>query len=419
MTEEYQRRPRRTVLRMLNDKDMDVLIGRYAKGVAKGTPVEHPDADELNAFAEGALPTAARQRYLSHFADCDDCRKLVSQLAVTTTAGVEARIPASEPVAEPWWKKIGALFAIPTLRYAAFAVVLLAVGGIAFVAWRQPAQPNAESIAQNQPQTNPAEAVKPLTSPEPEAFRDERISPNNTATAPPTVPPASDQNRSGLTTSAPPPPPKPTDVLTAKQTAPVVTGAGRADEAPLAKSSPLYAPAPSSETYRMESRERGQPSAGAIPGGPRRNESYDKSKTVDRARVGDFAKARDDVSARTAANQTASENKQEDSRRAQTSSEVAGASRRTVDELVTQARKSEGAGAGAEEAPEIRSAGGRKFKRQGNAWVDFKFKSSMSIRTVGRNSEEFDKLDSGLRSIAKQLSGEIVVVWKGKAYRIR
>ena len=157
---------------MLNDKDMDVLIGRYAKGAAKGTPVEHPDADELNAFAEGALPPAARQRYLSHFADCDDCRKLVSQLAVTTGAGVEARIPASQPVAEPWWKKLSAVFAIPTLRYAAFGVVLLAVGGIAFLAWRQPAQRNAEMVAQNQPQTNPVEAVKPATSQEPADIRE-------------------------------------------------------------------------------------------------------------------------------------------------------------------------------------------------------------------------------------------------------
>jgi hypothetical protein len=84
-----------------------------------------------------------------------------------------------------------------------------------------------------------------------------------------------------------------------------------------------------------------------------------------------------------------------------------------------EARKSEGARTTSEEAPETRSVGGRKFKRQGNAWVDSKLKSSMSIRTVARGSEEFDKLDSGLRSIAKQLNGEIVVVWKGKAYRIK
>lgn len=403
---------------MLNDKDMDVLIGRYAKSAAQSTPVEHPDADELNAFAEGALPPSTRQRYLSHFADCDDCRKLVSQLAVTTGAGVETRIPASEPIAEPWWKKFGAVFAIPTLRYAAFAVVVLAVGGIAFLAWRQPVQRNAELVAQNQPQTNPAEAVKPLRSPESEAVREqtmERYADN--AIPKPSVPPAADQNRAGLTTADPaPPPPKPVDVLAAaKESAPVVAGAGRKDDAPRVQSSPSYAPAPPTELNRVESRERAQQTPGAVHGGPRRNESYDKSKTADRG--GDFAKARDEDDSRTK-NQPATETKQEDSKRAQTASNVADATR-TIDALPMKARKSEGSGASSEEAPETRSVGGRKFKRQGNAWVDSKLKSSMSIRTVSRGSEEFDKLDSGLRSIAKQLGGEIVVVWKGKAYRIR
>lgn len=401
---------------MLNDRDMDVLIGRYAKGAAKGTPVEHPDADELNAFAEGSLPPSARQRYLSHFADCDDCRKLVSQLAVTTGAGVEVRIPASEPVAEPWWKKLGAVFAIPTLRYAAFAVVLLAVGGIAFLAWRQPVQQNAEMVAQNQPQTNPVEAVKPATTQEPEVTRNNENTERNANTAipQPTVSSTFGQNPSGLTTVSPPPPPKPVDAIAAKD-APFVGGAGRSDDAARAQSSPSYAPAPA-ETYKMDSRERAQQTPGAIPGGPRRNESSDKYKTVDR--VGDFAKARDEDSNRALKNQPATENKQEDSKSAPTS-EVADASRRSVGELPVEARKSAGTRSRSEEAPETRSVGGRKFKRQGNAWVDSKLKSSMSVRTVGRGSEEFDKLDSGLRSIAKQLSGEIVVVWKGKAYRIR
>lgn len=406
---------------MLNDKDMDVLIGRYAKGAAKGTPVEHPDADELNAFAEGALPPSARQRYLSHFADCDDCRKLVSQLAVTTGAGVEVRIPAFEPVAEPWWKKLSAVFAIPTLRYAAFTVVLLAVGGIAFLAWRQPAQRNAEMVAQNQPQTSPVEAVKPATTQEPQVARNENTQPSsNTAIPQPPVSSTSetsDQNRSGLTTLSPPPPPKPADALAAKDTAPVVAGAARSDDAPRAQSTPSYAPAPA-ETYRMESRERAQQSPGASPGGPRRNESYDKSKVLDRASSGDFAKARDEGDNRALANKPATENKQE-SKSAPTSTEIADASRRRVEESPAVARKSAATRSSSEEAEQTRSVGGRKFKRQGNAWVDSKLKSSMSVRTVGRGSEEFEKLDSGLRSIAKQLSGEIVVVWKGKAYRIR
>jgi hypothetical protein len=408
------------VLSMLNDKDMDVLFGRYAKGAAKSTPVEHPDADELNAFAEGALPPPARQRYLSHFADCDDCRKLVSQLAVTTGAGVEARIPASEPVAEPWWRKLGAMFAIPTLRYAASAVVLLAVVGIAFLVWRPRPERRPEMIAQSPPQANPVEAVKPAPTQEPEVTRSENIQRNaNTAIPQPTVSSTSDQSKSGLAKVDPPPPPKPLDLLAGKEAAPVVTGGNRSDDAPRAQTSPSYAPAPPTETYRMESRERAQQTPGANPGGPRRNESSDKYKAIDRARSGDFAKGRDEDSNRPAAKQPSSENKLEDSKRAEVSSAVADESRRGVGELRVEARKSAGTRSSSEEAPETRSVGGRKFKRQGNAWVDSKFKSSMSVRTVARGSEEFNELNSGVRSIANQLSGEIVVVSKGKAYRIR
>ena len=287
---------------MLNDKDMDVLIGRYAKGAAKSTPVEHPDADELNAFAEGALPPPARQRYLSHFADCDDCRKLVSQLAVTTGAGVEVRIPASEPVAEPWWRKLGAVFALPTLRYAAFAVVLLAVVGVALLVWRQRPERPAEMIAQHQPQTNPAEAVKPSATQETGVVSKESIQPNSNPAIPQsTVSATSDQNKSGLTSVDPPPPPKPVDALEAKESAPFIAGAARKDDAPRAQSSPSYAPPPPTETYQMESRDREQPKVGASPGGPRRNESSDKYKTIDRARSGDFAKGRDEDSNKAAA----------------------------------------------------------------------------------------------------------------------
>ena len=134
---------------------------------------------------------------------------------------------------------------------------------------------------------------------------------------------------------------------------------------------------------------------------------------MDRARSGDVAKERDEDQKR-AANQAVNENK-DDSAGRTTSSGIANLRRREAQEGRAEAQKSEAT----EEAPESRSVGSRKFKRQGNAWVDSKFKSSMSVRNVERESEEFDKLDSGLRSIAQQLSGEIVVVWKGKAYRIR
>jgi hypothetical protein len=76
-------------------------------------------------------------------------------------------------------------------------------------------------------------------------------------------------------------------------------------------------------------------------------------------------------------------------------------------------------GTDSEDKSETRSASGHKFRRQGNAWVDQKFKSSMSLKNIARGSAEFSSLDSGIRSIAQQISGEVIVVWKGKAYLIK
>ena len=64
------------------DTQIDVLLRRHAERARSNSAIEHLDADELNAFAEGSLPVAARSRCVSHLADCDDCRRLVSQLAI-------------------------------------------------------------------------------------------------------------------------------------------------------------------------------------------------------------------------------------------------------------------------------------------------------------------------------------------------
>ena len=43
----------------------------------------------------------------------------------------------------------------------------------------------------------------------------------------------------------------------------------------------------------------------------------------------------------------------------------------------------------------------------------------MSITNVARGSDAFRALDPAVRSMAEQLGGEVIVVSKGKAYRIR
>src|SRR5229473_1069952 len=70
------------------DSQIDVLLKRYGGHAPAGAPADHLDADELNAFAEGAAPATARSRYVSHLAECRDCRTLATQLSITADAAL-------------------------------------------------------------------------------------------------------------------------------------------------------------------------------------------------------------------------------------------------------------------------------------------------------------------------------------------
>jgi hypothetical protein len=408
-----------------NDSEMDVLLRRYAKIAGGATSTEHLDADELNAFAEGALPAAARSRYVSHLADCDNCRRVVSGLTAASDRVPNVTVAASEPVAvETSWQKIVGLFAPARLRYAAFAAVLVAVAGIGYTVWRQshetPARPaglvssneqvsTSESARTSQSKDSTSSGVAPAESPE--------VAKNVTQSTPA---PFLDQKQPESKEAAPPPPPKPADVLARNETAPV-TATTRAAESSANAAAPSYAPPPpvESERERADTRTREQQNLGYLHG-PMRGESAAKNKGLDdRSRAGDFSKARDEDRVVTTADQPVAktEAKQEESGVRRRSERTAALASRSAEETRQEAPKSDKAGPPPE--ADTRTVDGRKFKRQGNAWIDLKLKSSMSIRTISRGTEDFDKLDSGLRSIAQQFGGPVVVVWKGKAYRIQ
>src|SRR5215212_9161004 len=87
-----------------DNTEMDRLLRRQARlggGAVRGAAGVgggHMDADEMNAYAEGALPDGARSRYFAHLADCDSCRKLVTQLTLAATAAAEGRERAAAAV---------------------------------------------------------------------------------------------------------------------------------------------------------------------------------------------------------------------------------------------------------------------------------------------------------------------------------
>jgi hypothetical protein len=65
-----------------------------------------------------------------------------------------------------------------------------------------------------------------------------------------------------------------------------------------------------------------------------------------------------------------------------------------------------------------RQVGGKTFNRSGGVWYDSGY-SQQRTTDVRRGTEEYRKLDSGLRSIADNLGGTVIVMWKEKAYRIQ
>ena len=62
-------------------------------------PDLHPDADQLNALMEDALPTAERQETLAHLAVCPDCRAVVAFAVAALPDAAPAAMPDARAVA--------------------------------------------------------------------------------------------------------------------------------------------------------------------------------------------------------------------------------------------------------------------------------------------------------------------------------
>jgi len=83
-------------------------------------PGQHPDADQLSAFAEQALPAHEREATLAHLAVCAECRDFV---ALSLPAADQLPASAQKLARRPWFS--GWVLAIPTAM--AVAALTLAV----------------------------------------------------------------------------------------------------------------------------------------------------------------------------------------------------------------------------------------------------------------------------------------------------
>jgi hypothetical protein len=409
-----------------NDAQMDVLLRRYAGKSPGGSATEHLDADELTAFAEGAIPDAARTRYVAHLVDCDNCRQLVSQLAISSGAVLTAE--ATTAVAGSgysWWKRLAGFLSPMTLRYAAFAMVLITVAGVVLLVTRRPRQ--TDLVVQNEQRTAaPQSAVKaPGDGTLPGEVNNNKALETKPMPLSPVSPTADqtaklEQPRSEDGAASPPKPAKEADL----PSSPGLVASKKAEPA-VTDPAPSYAPPPpvAAERAQVQSQSsQQQQTTGGYASGPRKSGPADQFKVTDKAATVREA-GKDNISAddnsrlaanRAPANKRGSDERVKGPRRDLEMNRNADEGRsRNAQGIVSQSASTE------EKPPETRSLSGRKFRREGNAWVDVKFKSSMPVKSISRGSSEFDELDSELRSIAKQLGGQILVVRKNKAYLIK
>src|ERR1039458_5290592 len=107
----------------------------------------HPDADQLNAFVEHALPPHERERTLAHLAGCPACRAVVS----LSLPPALAAHPHAEPVRRPWF--LGWNLAWPVAAAFAALVPLVLYVHKTQTAARHAAAPS--EIAESQPAAPP------------------------------------------------------------------------------------------------------------------------------------------------------------------------------------------------------------------------------------------------------------------------
>jgi hypothetical protein len=373
------------------DKLLRSLARRDHRAGARRQSAEtsaHLDADELNAYAEGALPVSTRARYTAHLVDCDDCRTIVGQLSLAVSPLVRERISEqSAEVALTWGDKFRVLLSPRVLRYAMPAFVLVAIA-IGFFAWRARQKEEALLVARDQ--------------------RAERVSATKTEVDQPTSAPEGNGNGAVKTERKPLKPQPAATVAETKKAegqSSAASGAGasseeqRKDKAPSksdsgAASQPAYAPEPPPPPASKPATSTVAKNQPAKAAKEQEAEARDARKNdYDKKIAGDFAKEKA-PSARRAENRAKSN----------VASDAASAGRRAGDD-----------------ESETRSVAGRHFRRQSGAWVDTEYVSSRSTINVARGSEQYRALvadEPAIGAIAQQLSGEVIVVWKSRAYRI-
>jgi hypothetical protein len=392
-----------------NKNEVDLLLRSLARGrknavlqsgLASGDETavvsDHLDADELNSYAEGVVPDPARVRYTEHLADCAICRSLV--VGLTQAAGATSRHEvAGEKNESSLWQKLAALLSPSVLRYAVPVLVLTIVIGIGLFALRQ--QSEKAFVAENRPQNdqpalsdsgavlNPASEPSATvqtgtaartaegTAEDKSKMQDKKLQVGQTL-------PDSD---SSLAKAAP------AKVFKDPEEAGAGTGGGEVAGLRQGSAQPKAAePPPPLEAEK---------SANFVLDAPAKREDKERSRD-------EYRNQSDDVHGPNRGRNNA----------------PMSTTQRAVGGLTSERgpRAMNNSNIRNNEV-ETRDVLGKRFTRYGSVWVDTDYASQATIK-ISRGSEQYRALvadEPGIRTIAERLDGAIIVVWRGRAYRIQ
>ena len=368
---------------------------------------QHLDGDELSSYAQNALPAAARARYTEHLAECSTCRKLVTELSLSLGATAAAAAPVETVVGPSALRKfLASLFSPMVLRYAVPALGLIIVAAIGFVILRE--RGHDTFVAQlDENQRQPGGLISP-----------EAPAPASSPNAP--VNDSSKPDRSGDIADPKEPVTKSGDVSGA------VAGTGLAPAGTPAQETAASAPQPSVAAEPPPAKAVEAAKIDAV------TESEEQRKEEQKKKDAVAKKDSTSTGFQAAETQVATAKANEPARDYNRAPKPATADR--VDEskresLPLQRGVVGGVGNASrsraqtdKDDAETRTVSGRRFRKERGIWTDTAYDSSTATVSMARGSEQFRALiadEPEIKKIAEQLDGEVIVVWKGRAYRIR
>jgi len=396
------------------NKEIDILLRKLsgkqngdavaAEGRSSASAAEHLDADELSAYAENALPASLRSHYTEHLADCNSCRKLVTQLSLSSTAAI-VRAPVEEPIPSRLKALLAGLLSPLVIRYAVPAMAVILVVAIAWIVARR--EPVYEQVAQNTETTTQPALANESSSPAVDQISNDSSAPQKGGPERnPTQPQGTPSAGRAAVTSAgnkAPEESKEGEVAAKRDQAPPA--------APVTVVAPSAEPGAVSQTKAVSDVARNEPEAkkkAEAEVAKIQNQNQNQIQNQQERRIYDQRSGPSEPKAvqRGVNTQRSNESQRELSRQ------------RAPAPKPEAAEKDQAS----DDEAEVRTVGGHKFTKRGRVWVDALYKEDSATTNVSRGSEQYRSLmgdEPGLRAIVEQLSGEVLVVWKSRSYRIK